>query len=278
MNKNVIFFSISKIMQNIVIKEKIRLALVQVDIAWEDKKKNLEVYTKMLLGAKAKPDLIILPEMFQTGFTLTNVTMAEGEGGMTIQWMRDMAKQCNAVITGSIMFSDKNKLFNRLIWMEPSGEWQYYDKRHLFSVSGENIHFTSGHERQIFNLCGWKILPLICYDLRFPVWSRNSCNYDLLIYCANWPASRQFVWDILLTARALENQAFVCGVNRTGADMNNISYKGGSVIINPHGEKILTFRENEEDIKTCSVSKQELTECREKFPVLKDRDEYQLIL
>ena len=259
-------------------KDKIKLALVQTDIVWESKKDNLSRYTRLIDKIETSPDIIVLPEMFLTGFSVNNISLAEGEDGITMQWMRKVSKRSNAVVTGSMIFSENNKVFNRLIWMCPSGEWQYYDKRHLFTLAGEDNHFNPGTERKIFNLHGWKILPLVCYDLRFPVWSRNSDDYDLLIYCANWPASRMFVWDILLAARAMENQSYVCGVNRVGIDINHVQHNGGSVIINPKGEKILSFRENEENISTCSISKKELEEFRKKFPVLKDRDKYQLMI
>jgi len=256
--------------------EILKICLIQVDITWEDKKKNMLKYSDIFRKLKDSPELIVLPEMFLTGFTMNYIEMAEDMEGETISWMRKMAGQYNSVITGSLIYTENQKVYNRLIWMKPSGDCEYYDKRHLFTMGGEKEIFSPGNKHLIVDLNGWRICPLICYDLRFPVWSRNTGNYDLLLYCANWPAIRQSVWDTLLTARALENQCFVCGINRIGTDGNDIKYSGGSRIIDPKGKKIVEMGKNRECSVISGISINELREFQNAFPVLKDRDEFQI--
>ena len=255
-------------------KDILKICLVQTDIVWQDKEKSFKKIEKLLGFLDDVPDLIILPEMFSTGFTMQSEILAENETGESISWMRETAKKYDSVITGSIIFRENNKVYNRLIWMPPSGVWNYYDKRHLFTMGGETENYHPGTRKLIIPLYGWKVCPLICYDLRFPVWSRNAENYDLLIYVANWPEPRRFVWDTLLIARALENQSYVCGINRTGVDGNNVKHNGGSVLIDPKGKKLITFPDNEEKAIICNISLTALTEFRKKFPVLNDRDNY----
>ena len=259
-------------------KNMLKICMVQTDLFWEDKEKNLTGMDRLLNTIDEKPDIVILPEMFNTGFTMNAIEMADGKDSETIKWMQQKAYRLDAFITGSIIYTENNRIYNRLIWMKPSGEWEYYDKRHLFGIGGEKDSFSKGEKRKIIGAHGWRICPLICYDLRFPVWSRNTENYDLVIYLANWPASRRLVWDTLLTARAIENQAYVCGVNRIGTDGTGIEYNGGSVMINPKGEMICTITDNKERAELCTISLPLLHEFRKNFPVLSDRDDFNLII
>lgn len=254
----------------------LKICLVQSDIIWEDKKKNFEQYDIALDSQKGVSDLIVLPEMFATGFTMNAQKLAENEHGGTIAWMHEKAVKYNSVITGSMIFESGNDIFNRLIWMKPCGSWEYYDKRHLFTMAGEKEHYSAGNTRRTFLLKGWKIMPMICYDLRFPVWFRNTEEYDLMVNVACWPESRRLAWDTLIKARALENQSYVCGVNRTGIDGNIIKYNGGSVIIGPDGKTILSFADNVTGVKTGEISMTELREFRKNFPVLKDMDKFSI--
>lgn len=259
-----------------MIKNSLKVCMVQMDISWEDKKNNLHRIDQYLNFKDKEVDLILLPEMFSTGFTMNTMKMAESDESETIGWMKEKSLQHNAVLTGSIIFKEKNRFYNRLIWMNPDGHWLFYDKRHLFSMGGEDIHYTAGKKQLFTNLCGWNIYPLICYDLRFPVWSRNTGNYDLLIYIANWPASRRIVWDTLLRARAMENQAYVCGINRVGTDMEGINYNGGTTMIGPKGDEICVFTDYEESAGICELSMPVLRKFRKKFPVLKDQDNFNI--
>ncbi len=259
-----------------MIKDILNICMVQVEIVWENKKNNLLRIDQLLNSNDVSPDLIILPEMFSTGFTMSTIEMAESGESETIEWMREKARVFESVITGSIIFKDQNRFYNRLIWMNPDGRWQYYDKRHLFVMGGESKHYSPGKNRLIADLYGWKVYPLICYDLRFPVWSRNCDEYDLLIYIASWPASRRIVWDTLLRARAIENQAYVCGVNRIGKDNDGIIYNGGTTLIDPKGNEISLFTDNEEETGVQEISMPVLKKFRKNFPVLKDRDNFSL--
>ena len=221
-----------------------------------------------------KTDLIILPEMFTTGFSMQPEKLAEDMNGTTIRWMSLKSQEWNCIITGSLIIKEKGKYLNRLIWMAPDGNFQYYDKRHLFRMGEEHDHYTAGDIKLITKFRGWGFRPLICYDLRFPVWSRNRSDYNVLIYIANWPESRREVWKSLLVARALENQAYVIGVNRIGSDGRNISYSGDSMLVDSRGQIISETEPYEESAETVRISLDELMEFREKFPVYLDADEF----
>ncbi len=235
-----------------------------------------------ILSIKERTEVIILPEMFSTGFTMNPSAFAEKMDGATIERMRDWSKKKNAIITGSIIIEEEEKYYNRLIWMLPNGTYGFYDKRHLFAFAGENNHYAAGNKRLIASVKGWKINLQICYDLRFPVWARQhplsapdrtDAEYDVLIYVANWPERRSGAWKSLLTARAIENQCYVIGVNRVGKDGKDIYHNGDSMIINPLGE-IIHHVADKEDVFTTTLNKEALTEVRTKFPFLKDSDEF----
>lgn len=254
----------------------LKVTLIQSNLVWEDITKNLEMFSGKLTSI-GKTDIIILPEMFTTGFTMNAANLAETEDGGTIAWLKKSAKQYKSAIVGSIIYTNENgKFFNRLIWAFPNGEIKTYDKRHLFRMAEEHHTFSAGNSKLIVEYKGWKICPLICYDLRFPVWSRNNKanSYDCLIYIANWPAVRKEAWSKLLLARAIENQVYVIGVNRIGEDGKGILYAGNSIVVNPKGEEILVTKEYEEEISSCKLSLEELHSFREKFPVGEDADDF----
>lgn len=256
--------------------ENLKIVAIQTDIFWENITANLANLEEKLAKITNEPDLIILPEMFTTGFTMNAKTLAEPMNFTTFKWMKQMAKKHNAVVTGSFIVNENGHNYNRLIWMQPDGEFDTYDKRHLFRMGDEHTFFAAGTKKIIKQLKGWNICPLICYDLRFPVWSRNKNNeYDLLIYIANWPKSRAFVYSNLLIARALENQAYVIGVNRVGKDGLGLDYSGDSAIINYKGQTIVSETEKEE-ILYAEINKKELDDFRIKFPAYLDADEFEI--
>jgi len=254
-----------------------RLTLIQSDITWEDKVRNLERMGEMISSIPGETDLLILPEMFNTGFSMNPSELAEPPESVTFDWLQDISARYNSGICGSYIVSENSKFYNRWIFVSADGEVSIYDKRHLFSMSGEEALFTRGEKRIVFNFRGIRICPNVCYDLRFPVWSRNRNNYDLLINSANWPESRRDVWITLLKARALENQCFVAGVNRIGTDGAGISYCGDSMMLGPKGEIIAEGRQNEECIISGEISIGELSDFRRKFPVWKDGDDFTII-
>lgn len=259
--------------------------LIQSNLHWEDKKANLQMFEDKINAIKEKTEVIILPEMFSTGFSMKPELLAEKMNGETVQWMKKMAKEKRVVITGSVIIEEEGNYYNRLIWMLPNGEYGIYDKRHLFGYGEEDQHYTSGNKRLIASVKGWKINLQVCYDLRFPVWARqqsqplndakDGTEYDVLIYVANWPERRNHAWKTLLTARAIENQCYVIGVNRTGTDGNDIFYNGDSMVIDPLGE-IIYQKAKEEDIFTITLTKEKLEEVRTKFPFWKDGDHFLL--
>ncbi|MGE0566842.1 MAG: amidohydrolase [Bacteroidia bacterium] len=257
-----------------------KVTIVQSSLHWEDRDKNLEHFEN-LLNAKQTGSLIILPEMFTTGFTMKPETQSESHPGPSLAWMQKMTKSKNAVLAGSISVNDNGNFFNRLYWVEPSGAYKTYDKRHLFRMAKEDEHYTAGQSKIINSIEEWNVCPLICYDLRFPVWSRNRFNngkwdYDVLIYVANWPELRSYPWKQLLIARAIENQCYVIGVNRVGADGNNITHSGDSMIIGPKGEILSKTAPNEESVETIQLDKAYLEEFRKAFPVGLDADDFTL--
>jgi omega-amidase len=255
----------------------LKVALVQTDLFWEDKTANLANLEEKLAGLKGNPDLILLPEMFNTGFSMDTAKLAEPMNFITFKWMAQMAKKHNAVLVGSLIINENGHNYNRIIWMEPSGSFDTYDKRHLFQMGGEGNQFAAGTKKIIKQLKGFNICPLICYDLRFPVWSRNrNCEYDVLIYLANWPKPRAEVWSNLLVARAIENQCYSIGVNRVGIDGAGLEYTGGSAIINYKGQTLASEHDNEA-ILLYEINKEELDEFRTKFPAYLDADNFEII-
>ncbi|MDF2436002.1 MAG: Nitrilase/cyanide hydratase and apolipoprotein N-acyltransferase [Bacteroidota bacterium] len=256
--------------------ESLTITLIQSDLSWENPKENLEMFSKKISAITEKTDLILLPEMFTTGFSMAPEKFAEDLNGPTVQWMKEKAREKNCVITGSFVCLENDNFYNRLIWMNPDGAYSVYDKRHLFSMGDENHHYAAGHEKIIEEINGWKICPLICYDLRFPVWSRNTEGFDLLIYIANWPERRSHPWKTLLLARAIENQCYVAGLNRIGKDGNQIYHSGDSAVINFKGEIISDIPSKEESTKTITLNYEELVEFRKVFPVLKDADRFEI--
>ena len=254
--------------------EKLSVAMVQADLTWENPQANRARLEKMFDSMKDRADLVILPEMFSTGFSMSSHTLAETMSGPTVDWMHENAVRLDAVITGSIIIRENDAYFNRLLWMRPDGTMDVYDKRHLFRMGNEHEHYDQGKTRLVVRLRGWHICPLICYDLRFPVWSRNRGDVDMLIYVANWPASRQKVWNTLLKARAIENQVFVAGVNRVGHDGEGIDYQGDTQLVNPRGDVVAGPVPNYPGITIADLFPGELTEFRKKFPVGDDADDF----
>jgi omega-amidase len=251
-----------------------KITLIQTSLAWEDAETNRQNFIRLIESIE-DTDMIVLPEMFSTGFTMAPEAVAEAMDGRTITWMKNIASQKECAVTGSIVIQENGNYYNRLLFVLPSGEIKTYDKRHLFSLAGEDKAYTNGKERLIVEYNGWKICPLICYDLRFPVFSRNTEEYDLLLYVANWPAPRVLAWDTLLRARAIENLCYVAGVNRTGQDNNGHNYPGHSQIFN-HLGKTLLEPTDAEGVFTIELDKQAMLETRQKFSFLDDRDSFTL--
>lgn len=256
----------------------LRISLVQGDIVWEDKTSNLKIYRDLLSNLSGKTDLAILPEMFSTGFSMQSNHLAETNEGETIFLVKKCAADFGIAISGSFLAKDEHgHTFNRGFFVTPEGESHFYNKRHLFRMGNEHEFFTQGNKQLIVSYKGWNINLIICYDLRFPVWIRNVDNaYDLMICAANWPESRNAVWETLLKARALENQAYVCGVNRVGKDGNGLKHKGNSLLINFLGEVISEYMPEKVIVNTYSINKEQLDEFRRKFPSWKDADKFQI--
>ncbi len=255
--------------------ETLRIAVFQLDLVWENPEANRLKIDEWLQKANRKMDVVFLPETFSTGFSM-NVELAESMEGETIAWMKARCAEHQLALCGSLIIKENEQFFNRLVFVEPSGKVHSYNKRHLFTMANEESHFQPGTERLIVNYNGWRICPLICYDLRFPVWARNRNEYDILVYSANWPESRTEVWNTLLKARAIENQAFVVGANRVGVDGNNILYSGNSQLINPKGTQLSAIADHHKGIVYAGFSYSELLEFRKKFPVLNDADSFLL--
>lgn len=250
----------------------LKITLIQSEIVWEDIESNLSHFDDKINGIKENTDLIILPEMFTTGFSMNAEDLAQDMRGPSVTWLQDKARQKNADIVGSIIIKDKGMFFNRLIWAKPDGKLLTYDKKHLFRMLGEEKVYSAGDKKITVTLNGWQISPFICYDLRFPGWTRNFNNrFDAVIFIANWPSIRSSHWKTLLQARAIENQCYVIGVNRVGIDAQGHSYSGDSSIIDPFG-KILFQRTNQECIYTAQLSYLSLQEYRKSFPVWMDTE------
>ena len=285
------------------------ITTIQTNLYWEDKTANLQMLEQKISSIKEKTEIVVLPEMFSTGFSMKTELLAETIEGETVQWMKRIAAEMKIILTGSFIcrgaesdLTDSERVqtaesvptryYNRLIWMQPNGQYGIYDKRHCFAFAGEDEHYNAGTKRLIASVKGWKINLLVCYDLRFPVWARQTSSpnpspqaekgaggeaeYDVLIYVANWPERRIHAWKTLLQARAIENQCYVVGTNRVGDDGNNIHYSGESMIVDPMG-KVLYTKKDEEDIFTIALDKTHLQTVREKFPFLRDADGFQII-
>jgi predicted amidohydrolase len=268
------------------------ITTLQTNLAWENKNANLQLLGKKINGLQEKTEIVVLPEMFSTGFSMQPKLFAETMDGETVQWMKEISSSNKIILTGSLIIEENEQFYNRLIWMLPNGEFGYYDKRHLFGLAQEDKYYTAGNKRLIASVKGWKINLQICYDLRFPVWARNRKipieksmeeespispdarpEFDVLLYVANWPERRSHAWKTLLCARAIENQCYVIGVNRVGVDGNNVSHSGNSLVIDPLGE-VLYHMADEEDIFTITLQKEWLNDVRKKFPFWKDADDF----
>lgn len=257
-------------------KKNLNITLIQTDTVWKNIDKNLEILTIKLSGISNDTDLIVLPELFSTGFTMKGENIAELMDGKSVLWMKQMSKKKDCLLIGSLIINDDSNIFNRLIVAFPNGELKYYDKRHLFSFADEDKVFAQGKTRLVFDYKGFKICPLICYDLRFPVWARNTEEFDIILFVANWPNARIKTWDTLLKARAMENLCYSIGVNRVGVDNNDLVYTGHSSVYDAIGNTLIDFEEGKEDIKSISLDKEYIIKTRNKFGFLQDRDEFEM--
>lgn len=253
---------------------KLKIALIQADLVWENPTENRNRFQEKIMAISDTIDLIILPEMFTTGFSMTPENIAETMEGNTVNWMLKLAKEKNCAITGSIIITENNNYYNRLLFVHPSGKIESYDKKHTFTLAGEHEVYTAGKTKNIIDYKGWKICPLICYDLRFPVWARNTENYDLLLYVASWPKPRIEAWDSLLKARAIENMSYTIGVNRVGVDANNYEYNGNSVAYDMLGNCIDKKNNNEEVSIIIELDKESQLKVRNRFRFLEDQDNF----
>lgn len=251
--------------------------MIQSHITWEDRDENLGYYGELLRRVSGRTDIAVLPETFTTGFSMDVERLADTMDGPTVGAVKGWAKKYRMAVAGSFIVKDGDKYFNRAFFITPEGEEHYCDKRHLFRMAGEDVHFAAGDKRPVVPYKGWNICLQVCYDLRFPVWSRNRGNeYDLLIYVANWPETRKRAWKTLLAARAIENMAYVCGVNRVGIDGKGFVYRGDSMVFSPKGKKLADAGKREEITRTCTLSRADLDELRQKFPAWKDADAFSL--
>jgi predicted amidohydrolase len=252
-----------------------KTALIQSAIIWENPEANRNYFEQKINAIPESVDLIVLPEMFTTGFTMNPETVAEAMDDKTMGWLQSLAKAKKTAITGSLIIAENNNFYNRLVFVFPSGEIQFYDKRHLFTLAGEDKVYTSGTQKLIVDYLGWKICPLVCYDLRFPVFARNLGNYDLLLYVANWPKPRINAWDILIKARSVENMCYTIGVNRNGVDNANLEYVGHSQVVDFLGNYILEPQEAE-GVFIVEFDKEKMNNARNKLGFLNDRDSFEI--
>jgi len=257
------------------------VTLIQPDLVWEDKKSNLLKFEDFFQKIDRKTDLIVLPEMFNTGFVVESHELAEDMKGPTVDWMAKQASKMNSVVTGSLIILENGNYYNRLIWMQPEGKYLTYDKRHLFHPGNEHEQFSQGNEKLVVDLLGWKICPLVCYDLRFPVWSKNTWTngtyeYDILLYMANWPAVRSYAYRQLLIARAIENQCYVVAVNRVGIDGKGTNHQGDSTIIDFKGKHLVELATDKEGMETLNLNYDQLADFRKGFTVGMDWDIFEI--
>lgn len=256
--------------------EKLKIAFIQADLKWEDSEANRKMFSEEIEKISDEVELIILPEMFTTGFSMNAENLAEPTEGMTLKWMQEKAKLKNTAITGSVIIAENSNYYNRLFFVFPDGTYKLYDKRHTFTLAKEDLTYTAGKDRLIVDYKGWKICPLICYDLRFPVFARNTVDYDILIYVANWPEKRVNAWDALLKARAIENMSYCIGVNRTGEDGDGYIYNGHSAAYDALGKEISDLNRESIFITELTLEKSHLEEIRSKLRFLQDRDRFTL--
>ncbi len=263
--------------------EQLNISLIQPDIVWEDKAANLEQYEQYIAGIAGKREVVVLPEMFSTGFSMAAQRLAETMDGPTVQWMKQMAHQYRCILTGSLIIEENGNYYNRLVWMQPDGRYGIYDKRHLFGYAGEHEHYMPGAKRLIAQVKGWRICLQICYDLRFPVWARQGADpddtgaaYDVLLYVANWPERRNLAWKTLLQARAIENMSYTIGVNRVGTDGNGVYHSGDSSVFDPLGETIWQ-QAHDVCVHTVTLERDTLSSVRERFPFLNDSDRFVIL-
>jgi predicted amidohydrolase len=259
------------------------ISLIQSDLHWEDKHANLAMFEEKINAIKERTHIVLLPEMFSTGFSMKPEELAETMHGPTVEWMKRVSASRKVILAGSLMIEEEGNYHNRLVWVLPNGQLGFYDKRHLFAFANEHEHYAPGNKRLIAAVNGWKVNLMVCYDLRFPVWARQSPDtedgspeYDLLVYVANWPERRNHAWKTLLQARAIENQCFVAGVNRIGNDGNNIYHSGDSMVVDPMGAIMQTIAHDETAI-TVTLKREQLDEVRTKLPFLQDGDEFNLL-
>ena len=251
------------------------LALIQSATHWHDPDANREHFEPLVRASSERADLIVLPEMFSTGFTMESRTVAESMDGPTVSWLRQTAQDIDTAICGSVVITDQGQYFNRFVWAMADGGIGYYDKRHLFRMAGEHEHYDIGSPKTVFELCGWRICAMVCYDLRFPVWFRNEGDYDAIVCVANWPAARRDAWLTLLRARAIENQVYAAGVNLVGIDGNSVAYSGGTAAYGPDGE-VLAERLDDAGVEFVMFDADKLAQRREEFPVWRDADGFQI--
>lgn len=270
-------------MQNIA--SALNVTVLQSDLKWENKKANLESFEQKIFACEDKMEIVLLPEMFSTGFSMRPTELGETMDGETVQWMKRVAAEKKIVLGGSVIIKENDLYYNRFVWMLPNGEYGVYDKRHLFGYAGEDLEYTRGNKRLIASIKGWRIHLLVCYDLRFPVWARQSIpkegtferpEYDVLVYVANWPEKRVHAWRTLLQARAIENQCYVVGVNRVGIDGNGHQYPGESMVIDALGSPVYKASDKEE-VFTCTLEYDKLEEVRERLPFLGDADPFIIV-
>ena len=259
-------------------QDKLKIAIIQSELVWENPDRNRNNFANKIRQLNDSVDIIVLPEMFTSGFTMTPDQVAETMQGKTIQWMREIAKEKNAAICGSIVINEEDHYFNRFVFMQPDGISKIYDKRHTFTLAGEHKVYKKGNEKVIIDYKGWKICPMVCYDLRFPVWARNVEDYHLLIYVANWPKPRVAAWDALLKARAIENMSYCVGVNRVGLDNNNNEYSGHSAVYDGLGERLTNIADGKEQTAIVTLDMEHLELIRRKLKFLDDRDHFNLLI
>ncbi|TQD40505.1 amidohydrolase [Haloflavibacter putidus] len=255
--------------------ENLKVALIQTELFWEDAERNREHFSKKIASIQ-NTDLIILPEMFSTGFSMHPEPLAETESGKTLAWMQQTAQEKNTALAGSIIIKEGENYYNRMFFVFPDAHYQTYDKRHRFTFAGEHHKYSAGEKRLLVNYKGWKICPLICYDLRFPVWARNTEDYDFLFYNANWPQKRVYAWDHLLKARAIENMSYVAGVNRIGNDENNNAYNGHSIVLDALGQPLSPENLETDEIIQVELDAEKLQQTRKDFAFLQDQDAFTL--
>ena len=253
----------------------LRVTMIQSDLVWQDPATNRRNLAAHFRGLAGHTDLIVLPEMFTTGFSMEAASLAETMAGATVAWLREESAAVGCAITGSLIVEEDGRHYNRLVWATPDGGLAHYDKRHLFRMAQEDQHYAPGDRRLVVTLKGWRVCPLVCYDLRFPVWSRNRGDYDALLYVANWPSRRRTAWSALLRARAIENVCYVVGVNRVGKDGNGASYAGDSVALDFLGQ-VLGGERGGDFVETVVLDRESLATFRRDFPVHLDADDFEL--